>query len=110
MSMRARFFSTALLLLSVIPQPIPARQTSPAGEAMVEDVQVCGYRRIKLKAILAKIKVRPGDRFSQEQVERDYEAALGLGFDRAASKLVINNGARGGKTVIFDLSEGGGAR
>jgi outer membrane protein assembly factor BamA len=53
----------------------------------VEEVQICGYRRIRLKTILSKVKTRPGDRFNQEQIQRDFEAALPLGFDPAKSKL-----------------------
>jgi outer membrane protein insertion porin family len=103
----------ALLLLSVsaiigIILPFAISQSSHAQDTqrLVESVDIQGNRRLRDEDILYYVQTRPGDPFNQQQVERDLQAILSLGFfDKTATRVLTQEGPRGGVAVIFEVKE-----
>jgi len=84
------------------PRPVIAQQT----QRIVEDVDVTGNRRLRKDDILYWVQTRAGDVFNPEQVERDYQAVLQLGFfDKTATRVLTETGPRGGVIIIFEVKE-----
>jgi len=84
------------------PQPAIAQQT----QRIVENVDVTGNRRLRKDDILYWVQTRQGDPFNPEQVERDYQAILALGFfDKTATRVLTETGPRGGVNIIFEVKE-----
>ncbi len=80
-------------------------QEPPSGR-MIESVDVIGIRRLGSEDILRHIKTRPGQVYRQEQITGDLQAIVGLGhFDKAATRVTVEDGARGGVVVIFEVIE-----
>src|SRR4029079_11641771 len=49
---------------------------------------------------------RPGDPYNEQQVQRDLQAILALGFfDKTSTRVLTEEGARGGVNVIFEVKE-----
>ena len=83
-------------------QPVKAQQT----QRLVESVDVTGNRRLRKDDILYWVQTRAGDAYSVEQVERDYQAILALGFfDKTATRVLTETGPRGGVNIIFEVKE-----
>src|SRR5262245_58242314 len=81
---------------------IPVR----ANGKLVEDLQITGYRSVVREQILEKIKTRAGELYREEQVKKDFQRLLEMGvFDNPHCKIIIKEGPRGGKIVIFALKE-----
>ncbi len=98
----AAIFSAFLSLMIV--RPVLAQQA--AQDVLVEDVEIRGNRRIPKESILYYVQSKPGDRYSQALAQRDLEAILGLGFfDPLQTKLLLDDGPRGGKVIIFQVKE-----
>lgn len=86
-------------------RPAQAQQQA-AQDVLVEDVEIRGNRRIPKESILYYVQSKPGDRYSQALAQRDLEAILGLGFfDPLQTKLLLDDGPRGGKVIIFQVKE-----
>ena len=52
------------------------------------------------------VQTRAGDPFNEEQIQRDLQAILALGFfDKTATRVLTEEGARGGINVIFEVKE-----
>src|ERR1700694_5524412 len=80
-----------------------AQQPQPR---LVENVDVINNRRLRKDDILYYIQTRPGDTYSEAQVQRDLQTILGLGFfDKVATKVSTEIGPRGGINVIFEVKE-----
>jgi outer membrane protein insertion porin family len=97
-------FVSGLVLLHSIsaPRPVDA-QTS---QRLVESVDITGNRRLRKDDILYYVQTRPGDPYSEQQVQRDLQAVLALGFfDKTATRVLTEEGARGGINVIFEVKE-----
>src|SRR5688500_9624902 len=102
-----------LLLLSLMagitvtfatPGSVIAQQNQP--QRLVESVDIIGNRRLRKDDILYYIQTRPGDRYDVDQVQRDYQTLLSLTFfDKTATRVFTENGARGGVNVIFEVKE-----
>src|SRR5215204_4158802 len=93
---------TATLLT---PGRVIAQQTQPP-QRLVENVDVIGNRRLRKDDILYYIQTRPGDPYNVEQVQRDYQTLLSLTFfDKTATRVLTENGVRGGVDVIFEVKE-----
>jgi outer membrane protein insertion porin family len=102
-----------LFLLSVLvgiisifaaPRRVTAQQTQP--QRLVESVDITGNRRLRKDDILYWVQTRQGDPYNVDQVERDYQAILALGFfDKTATRVLIENGVRGGVNIIFEVKE-----
>ncbi|HKY41976.1 MAG TPA: outer membrane protein assembly factor BamA, partial [Pyrinomonadaceae bacterium] len=81
-------------------------QTPTQSQRLVENVDVIGNRRLRKDDILYYIQTRPGDPYNEDQVQRDYQTLLSLTFfDKTATRVFTENGARGGVNVIFEVKE-----
>jgi outer membrane protein assembly factor BamA len=77
-----------------------------AQSKLVEDVEIRGYRTVSVEEIKKRLHTEPGKPFSAKRSTRDFERLMKMGvFDKLKSKLVIEDGPRGGKIVIFVLEE-----
>ena len=86
----------------VAPESAKAQQTP----RLVESVEISGNRRLRRDDILYYVQTRPGDPYNEQQVQRDYQAILALGFfDKTATRVVTEDGARGGVNIIFEVKE-----
>jgi len=79
---------------------------SQQQQQLVESVDIQGNRRLKDEDLLYYIKTRPGDPFNQAQLERDLQELLSLNFfDKTATRVLTEEGVRGGVNVIFEVRE-----
>ncbi len=78
-----------LLVLSVL-----LCSTASAGQDTIDGVVVAGNRRIESSAIMAAIKLKPGDMFSAEKIDEDIKSIFGMGSfsDVKAEKVVSEKG------------------
>src|SRR5215472_5496307 len=84
--------------------PVSAQQ--PQQQRLVEDVDITGNRRLRKEDILYYIQTRPGDPYNPEQVNRDLQAILSLGFfDKVGTRVTQEDAPRGGVRVIFEVKE-----
>ncbi|MBS1796863.1 MAG: outer membrane protein assembly factor BamA [Acidobacteria bacterium] len=61
---------------------------------------------MKDEDLLYYIKTRPGDVFNREQLERDLKELLSLNFfDKVKTRVLTEEGVRGGVNVIFEVAE-----
>ncbi|HZJ44407.1 MAG TPA: outer membrane protein assembly factor BamA [Pyrinomonadaceae bacterium] len=87
-----------------VPRLVTAQQTP--SQRLVESVDVTGNRRLRKDDILYWVQTRPGDVYNPDQVERDYQAILQLGFfDKTATRVLTETGPRGGVALIFEVRE-----
>lgn len=112
-----RAFGFVLLSLAVLTFPISAKTNENANDTssavtvgkqqqLVETVDIQGNRRLRDEDLLYYIKTRPGDTFSPEQLERDLRELLSLNFfDKTATRVLTEEGVRGGVNVIFEVRE-----
>lgn len=88
-----------------------ADATGPASGAsatqqLVESVDIQGNRRLRDEDLLYYIKTRPGDTYNPQQLERDLKELLSLNFfDKTATRVLTEEGVRGGVNVIFEVRE-----
>ncbi len=83
-----------------------APKTAVVQEQTVESVDIQGNRRLKDDDLLYYIKTRPGDKFNQAQLERDLRELLSLNFfDKVKTRVLTEEGVRGGVNVIFEVVE-----
>lgn len=86
-------------------------ETSPKTETvtqqqLVESVDIQGNRRLRDDDLLYYIKTRPGDVFNAQQLERDLRELNSLNFfDKTATRVLTEEGPRGGVIVIFEVKE-----
>jgi outer membrane protein insertion porin family len=103
------FLASAIILAAVsLVSVVSAQAQSPqaGAEAVVEEVEIRGNRRIPKESILYYVQSKPQDRFDLGQAQRDLQAILQMGlFDPLATKLFLEDGARGGKIIIFQVKE-----
>src|SRR5467141_1058416 len=96
--------SGILLLASIV--SVPRSTFAQQNQRLVESVDITGNRRLRKDDILYYVQTRPGDPFSEQQIQRDLQAILGLGFfDKTATRVLTEEGARGGINVIFEVKE-----
>ena len=85
---------------------LPDPQPSTEQEVQIEELEIRGNRRIPRDMILAAIKSRPGARYNAAQVQQDLETLRSLGvFDPLGTKALENTGPRGGKLIVFEVTE-----
>jgi len=103
------FFSSLLVGIIAIfaaPVRVSAQQPQPSPQQLVESVDITGNRRLRKDDILYYIQTRPGDAYSVEQVQRDYQTLLSLSFfDKVKTRVFTEPGPRGGVAVIFEVYE-----
>src|SRR6266446_2431904 len=91
---------TAVLLLA---ESVPAQQPQPR---VVENVDIIGNRRLRKDDIIYYIQTRPGDNYNREQVARDLQTILSLGFfDKVETRVTEEVGPRGGVNITFIVKE-----
>ncbi|HEY0460156.1 MAG TPA: outer membrane protein assembly factor BamA [Pyrinomonadaceae bacterium] len=84
----------------------PKTVTTTQQQQLVESVDIQGNRRLKDEDLLYYIKTRPGDVFNQAALERDLQELLSLNFfDKTATRVLTEEGVRGGVNVIFEVRE-----
>src|ERR1044071_3725261 len=84
---------------------LPTRAQNPPQQ-VVESVDIQGNRRLRDEDLLYYIKTRPGDVYDPAALERDLKELLSLNFfDRTATRVLTQEGARGGVDVIFEVRE-----
>lgn len=87
------------------------QELAPEGWAQqagrpVEELIVAGNRRLTDEQLIAHLRTRPGDVFSETTVRRDLRALLDLGtLDTAETRVSVEAGLRGGVVVIFTVVE-----
>jgi outer membrane protein insertion porin family len=99
----------AALVLSQLTLPLTGLARAAQGQAaqqLVEEVNVTGNRRNRKEDLLYYIQTRPGDPYNEAQVQRDFRTLMDLGFfNRTESRVVTEEGARGGRIVTFEVKE-----
>ncbi len=84
----------------------PSTATAQQNQRLVEAVEIQGNRRLRRDDILYYVQTRPGDPYNEQQVQRDFQSILALGFfDKTATRVTIEEGDRGGVKVIFEVKE-----
>jgi TonB family protein len=82
----------------------PAQE--PIAGRLIERVEITGLRSRGSEEIMAHLKSRPGEPYNQEQVMADFQSLLALGFlDRLNTRVRVEEGTRGGISVVFELVE-----
>lgn len=75
-------------------------------QQLVEDVAFSGNRRLRSDDLFYYIKTRAGDVYNPQQLTRDLNELLSLNFfDKVESRVVTEEGVRGGVKVIFEVKE-----
>ncbi|MGI8788996.1 MAG: outer membrane protein assembly factor BamA [Pyrinomonadaceae bacterium] len=75
-------------------------------QQLVESVDIQGNRRLRDEDLLYYIKTRAGDVYNQAQIERDLKELLSLNFfDKTETRVLTEEGVRGGVNVIFEVKE-----
>ncbi len=103
--------TSTLLALTCFAGTVDTTNEAPKTAALaqqqtVESVDIQGNRRLKDDDLLYYIKTRPGDAFSQAQLERDLRELLSLNFfDKVKTRVLTEEGVRGGVNVIFEVVE-----
>jgi outer membrane protein insertion porin family len=91
---------TAVLFLA---EPVRAQQPQPR---VVENVDIIGNRRLRKDDIIYYIQTRPGDNYNPDQVARDLQTILSLGFfDKVGTRVTEEVGPRGGVNITFIVKE-----
>ncbi len=76
------------------------------AQQVIDEVDIQGNRRLKDQDLLYYIKTRPGDVYDSAKIERDLRELLSFGwFDKTESRVLTEQGPRGGVNVIFEVKE-----
>src|SRR5690349_7603491 len=90
------FLSGLICLVTIFLAP-PHIQAQQPAQRTVEDVQIIGNRRLRREDLLYYVQTRAGDPFSEQQIQRDLQTLLALGFfDKVQSRVYTEEGPRGG--------------
>ncbi|HEX8776329.1 MAG TPA: outer membrane protein assembly factor BamA [Pyrinomonadaceae bacterium] len=99
-------FLSVIITVTALPLTLPSAHAQQPQQRLVEGVDIEGNRRLRDEDILYYVQTRPGDTFNPQQVERDFQAILALGFfDKTDSRVSTVEGPRGGVEVIFTVKE-----
>lgn len=83
----------------------PNKAAAPAQQ-VVESVDITGNRRLRDEDLLYYIKTRAGDVYDPAAIERDLQELLSLNFfEKTETRVLIEDGLRGGINVIFEVKE-----
>ena len=103
-NLRALGLLFILALTAIVFWPTPTSAQNP--QQVVESVDIQGNRRLRDEDLLYYIKTRPGDIYDPAALERDLKELLSLNFfDKTATRVLTQQGARGGVDVIFEVRE-----
>lgn len=90
--------------LTVFTAPPSVRAQNP--QRLVESVNVEGNRRNRDEDLLYYVQTKVGEPYNADQVQRDLQTLLALGFfDKSTARVETGEGARGGVDVTFVVSE-----
>ncbi len=84
------------------------KRLAPASavQQIVESVDIQGNRRLRDEDLLYFTKVRAGDVYDPVALERDLQELLSLNFfDKTRTRVLTEDGIRGGVNVIFEVAE-----
>ncbi len=82
------------------------KEVKESVQQLVETVDIQGNRRLRDDDLLYYIRTRPGDTYNPQQLERDLKELLSLNFfDKTATRVLTEQGVRGGVNVIFEVKE-----
>ena len=99
-------FGLSILVGISVSFATPRRVNAQTQQRLVENVDIIGNRRLRKDDILYYIQTRPGDVYNEETVQRDYQTLLSLSFfDKTATRVLTENGPRGGVNIIFEVKE-----
>lgn len=102
----AVFVSAVLVTSAVANELNSAKKSAAAAQQVVESVDIQGNRRLRDEDLLYYIKTRPGDVYDPAALERDLKELLSLNFfDKTATRVLTEDGIRGGVNVIFEVRE-----
>jgi outer membrane protein insertion porin family len=110
-NLRVLGFVCLSALLLVLPQTarsaeVPVKTSAAAAQQVVETVDIQGNRRLRDEDLLYYIRTRPGDTYDPAALERDLKELLSLNFfDKTATRVLTEEGVRGGVNVIFEVRE-----
>ncbi len=97
---------SGIVLLASMIYALPRVLAQQTQQRLVESVDILNNRRLRKDDILYYVQTRPGDPYNEAQVQRDLQAILALGFfDKTATRVLTEEGARGGINVIFEVKE-----
>jgi outer membrane protein insertion porin family len=83
-----------------------SKEIKTQQQRVVEEVDIQGNRRLRDEDLLYYIRTRPGDVLDPKQLERDLKELLSLNFfDKIATRVLVEDGIRGGVRVIFEVKE-----
>src|SRR3954454_13284901 len=103
-NLRALGLLFILALTAIAFWPTPTAAQTP--QQVVETVDIQGNRRLRDEDLLYYIKTRPGDIYDPAALERDLKELLSLNFfDKTATRVLTQQGTRGGVDVIFEVRE-----
>lgn len=84
----------------------PKTVNSQSSQQLVESVDFVGNRRLRDEDLLYYIKTRAGDTYDAQILEQDLRSLNALDFfDKSATKVLTEEGQRGGVNVIFEVKE-----
>ena len=94
--------SGIVLLLSI---SAPRASYAQQSQRLVESVDITGNRRLRKDDILYYVQTRPGDPYNEQQIQRDLQAILALGFfDKTATRVLLKK-ARAVASTSFSKSK-----
>ncbi len=98
---------SAFLSLSAVASEIKGEHKSTLPvQQIVESVDIQGNRRLRDEDLFYYIKTRAGDVYDPAALERDLKELLSLNFfDKTATRVLTEDGIRGGVNVIFEVRE-----
>ncbi len=103
---------TLVFLLSTSPSSAAGEKaknnstTITNQQQLIESVDVQGNRRLRDEDLFYYIKTRPGDTYNQAELESDLRKLLELNFfDKIKTRVLTEEGVRGGVNVIFEVVE-----
>jgi outer membrane protein insertion porin family len=100
---KARLFALLALVSAIIAF---ASVAALGQQQVVESVDIQGNRRLRDEDLLYYIKTRPGDVYDPAALERDLKELLSLNFfDKTKTRVLTEEGPRGGVVVIFEVAE-----
>src|SRR5437870_862059 len=81
-------------------------RAAAVSQQVVESIDIQGNRRLRDEDLLYYIKTRAGDTYDPAALERDLKELLSLNFfDKTATRVLTEDGIRGGVNVIFEVRE-----
>jgi len=111
----SRSLGIVVLLLVLMTIPLMAatsdgasgtKSKAAAQQKIVESVDIQGNRRLRDEDLFYYIKTRQGDVYDPAALERDLKELLSLNFfEKTATRVLTEDGIRGGVNVIFEVKE-----